>query len=193
MNNVKKIVCIRHGTALHNVLYPQVGVEAYTKHLDTPLVQKGIDESNNLGKTWKERDETDLVIVSPSKRTLDTASNIFSGHSCKMIALDCVMEYPQGHDICNKRKNKKYLEKLYDNIDFSHIETNEPAWKDTSEFLQELYDRVERFKEFVRVRPEKNIVLVSHSSFLKTLMGMEMGDETNELNHCFPYIVKIDS
>tara|TARA_Y100000816_G_scaffold196974_1_gene144148 strand:- start:3723 stop:4295 length:573 start_codon:yes stop_codon:yes gene_type:complete len=188
---MKKIICIRHGTALHNVLFPDIGVEAYTKHLDTPLVEKGMQESNALRETWKERDDTQLVIVSPSKRTLDTASNIFLGYKGKMIALDCVMEYPQGHDICNKRKNKSYLEKMYSHIDFSLVETNEPAWKETSEYLHELQDRVKQFKKFVLERPEEKIVLVSHSSYIKTLMGLEIGDESNELNHCFPYSVNV--
>ena len=188
---MKKLICIRHGMALHNVLFPQIGVEAYTKHLDTPLVQLGMEQSNGLRKTWEERDETELVIVSPSKRTLDTATNIFLGYTGKMLALDCVMEYPQGHDICNKRKNKNYLSKLYPHIDFSYIKTNEPKWLERCEYLKELKARTEELKKFVQERPEKKIVLVSHSSYIKTLMGLEIGDEDNELIHCHLYTVNI--
>ena len=49
---MKNIWCIRHGTALHNVLFKDIGTKAYTLHRDTPLVGKGNLESMALGRTW---------------------------------------------------------------------------------------------------------------------------------------------
>ena len=37
----KNLWCIRHGTALHNILGKQIGDIAYTNYTDTPLVKKG--------------------------------------------------------------------------------------------------------------------------------------------------------
>lgn len=188
---MKNIVCIRHGKALHNVMFDTIGPEAYVKYYDTPLVEEGIKQSNELRDTWGDKCDADLIIVSPCKRTLDTAMNIFKNYSGTMVALDCVMEYPQGFENCNKRKTVEYLKKMYPKIKFDYIKNNEPVWKEEYEFLSELKDRIQSFKDFVHTRKEKNIVLVSHSSFLKCMMGLDIGDESNELTHCHPYNVSV--
>ena len=45
---VKKITCIRHGTALHNVMFDKIGVKAYSDYRDTPLVERGVQNRKNL-------------------------------------------------------------------------------------------------------------------------------------------------
>ena len=39
-----------------------------------------------------------------------------------MIALDCVMEYSQGLELCNRRKSITEYKPCYPKVDFSHIE-----------------------------------------------------------------------
>ena len=95
----KVLYCIRHGTALHNVLFWEQGEIVYEKYRDTPLVKKGVDEAKALGETWEDIDKIELVIVSPLLRTLQTADNIFCKKDVPMIALDCVREYSQGLDL----------------------------------------------------------------------------------------------
>ena len=92
---MKNIWCIRHGTALHNVLFSKIGSKAYTlpKYRDTPLVEKGNFESLELGKTWNKKEEMDIIFVSPLTRTIQTATNIFKDTNIKMIANDNIMEY----------------------------------------------------------------------------------------------------
>ena len=41
----KTLYCIRHGLALHNVLYWHVGTKAYTEYNDTPLLDEGYVKS----------------------------------------------------------------------------------------------------------------------------------------------------
>jgi len=191
----KKITCIRHGTALHNVMFDKIGVKAYSYYRDTPLVEKGVQESTELGNKWDAKSEIDIVFVSPAFRTLDTATNIFNPDKKKtirMVALDCLIEYPCS-DNCNKRQELKTLNKLYPHIDFSQIK-NEVYIEKESESILELKERIKTFNKEVLKNENKglNIAMVGHSSYIKTMMGLDIGDETNELNHCYPYEVLIN-
>jgi broad specificity phosphatase PhoE len=189
----KTLYCIRHGTALHNVLFWDYGSEVYQKYRDTPLVAKGVEEAKNLGKTWKEIDNIELVLVSPLLRTLQTASHIFENKNIPMLALDCIMEYPQGYsDICNHRKTIIELKPCYPNIDFSSVNKEKDIWRpDRDETINELNGRINELINFIKSRKEKHIAIVSHSSYLGHFLFNKIGDENNELEHCMPYIHKL--
>ena len=128
---MKKIYCVRNGKALHNVLHPLIGKLAYTseKYVDTPLVEEGIYQSEKLGVTWKNKNSIEIVFVSPCTRTLDTAINIFKGSGIKLVAIEEIIEYSQGKEYCNLRKNKSILEEKYPSVDFSLIEETPVYWK----------------------------------------------------------------
>ena len=189
----KILYCIRHGTALHNVLFWEIGETVYRKYRDTPLVAKGRNEAIELGNTWNNIDKVELVIVSPLLRTLQTATNIFCKKDVPMIALDCIMEFPQGLDMCNYRKTIIEYKPCYPNVDFSLItDTESKNWRhDREETKEELNSRIEKMKDFIKSRPEKHIAIVSHSSYLGQFLHNNIGDEHNELKHCFPYIHKL--
>lgn len=189
----KILYCIRHGTALHNVLFWEIGETVYRKYRDTPLVAKGRNEAIELGNTWNNIDKVELVIVSPLLRTLQTATNIFCKKNVPMIALDCIMEFPQGLDMCNYRKTIIEYKPCYPNVDFSLItDTESKNWRhDREETKEELNSRIEEMKDFIKSRPEKHIAIVSHSSYLGQFLHNNIGDEHNELKHCFPYIHKL--
>ena len=189
----KVLYCIRHGTALHNVLFWEQGEDVYKKYRDTPLVKKGVDEAKALGETWEDIDKIELVIVSPLLRTLQTADNIFSKKDVPMIALDCVMEYSQGLDLCNRRKSITEYKPCYPKVDFSHIKDDvETRWReDKYETIEELNERIKEMIKFIKTRKEIHIAIVSHSSYLGHYMFNRIGDENNEIKHCYPYIHEI--
>ena len=189
----KVLYCIRHGTALHNVLFWEQGEDVYKKYRDTPLVKKGVDEAKVLGETWEDIDKIELVIVSPLLRTLQTADNIFSKKDVPMIALDCVMEYSQGLDLCNKRKSIIEYKPCYPKVDFSHIKDDvETRWReDKYETVEELNERIKEMIKFIKTRKEIHIAIVSHSSYLGHYLFDRIGDEENEIKHCYPYIHNI--
>jgi len=173
---------VRHGYALHNLLFKKIGKEAYNIR-DTQLLQKGIDQAVKLGNEWKE--DIGLVVCSPSIRTLDTALLIFGDR--EIIALDTILEYPQGNEECNRRKDISVLKILYPQVDFSYLSGEKIQWNYKKESIKELNDRRDVFIEWVKVRDEKNICVVSHSSFIGNLKDGTMGDAEHELEHCFPY------
>ena len=50
----KTLYCIRHGLALHNVLYYHVETKAYTEYNDTPLLDEGYLQAQDLKKNWED-------------------------------------------------------------------------------------------------------------------------------------------
>lgn len=187
----KTLYCIRHGLALHNVLFSHIGTKAYTEYNDTPLLDEGYLQAQHLKNTWEDINKIELVLVSPCMRTLQTSTNIFDKIGVKTIALDCLIEFPfGGNDICNKRKNKSVLESNFPWVDFSNIK-EVVEWLPENETVEELEKRIEVFKEFVKTRDEKHIAVVSHSSYMGQMIEKKIGDEDNELKHCHPYIYKV--
>lgn len=204
----KNLYCIRHGLAEHNVNYLKYGCKTFydPNFVDTSLVEEGFKQASNLGETWlnkKDPSETgsaisdiELVIVSPLKRTLQTATEIFKDKSVPIISFELAREYPIGGHTCNKRSEKEYLMKTFPNINFDDIKEGEDyLWDpEKQESIHELDLRINTFKKFIEKRPEKNIALVSHASFIgqmkdKHIKYIENGEE--ELKHCYPYLIKI--
>lgn len=194
----KTIYCIRHGLSIHNYLYHKYGSKIFYNpdYTDTLLLPEGKNQAINLNKSWKEIDNIELVIVSPLKRTLETASLIFQNKNIPIIALEMCREFPLGLHTCNKRSNKEELELLYPNIDFSDLISNKDNLWDSKkeEDLDSLNDRIKLLKDYLKNRKEKNIAFVNHSSFIGQMKDnhikyLDNGEE--ELKHCFPYKINI--
>ena len=188
----KKVFFIRHGYALHNKLFWEIGAKAYSEYRDTPLLHEGYIQADECKKNYKkDLEDIELVLVSPLTRTLQTAVSIFGESTffrSKIRALDCLMEYPQGgSELCNKRKTREILQSNYPTVEFTYIPDGKVNWSEKAETIYELQDRIEEMLEFIKNRPETNIAVVSHSSFLSQHLYGEVYDEENELMHCKPY------
>ena len=182
----KTLYGIRHGEAWHNVLYPALGEGAWLDYQDTSLTTTGMTQAvQNRGL------HADLVFVSPLMRTLQTAELMFP--KTPKIALECLKEYPQAEELCNKRSPRNALQDLFPNIDFENLKSEE----DQSFGKQDPHLLMERncleIRQRVKYRPEHTIALVTHSSWLKIYMGADIGGEElwDELDHCKPYPLKI--
>ena len=194
----KTLYCIRHGLSLHNKLYEKYGSTTFYNpdYIDTMLLPEGKKQAINLSNNWIDINKIELVIVSPLKRTLETANYIFKNHNIQIIALEMCREYPMTLQTCNKRSNKEELELLYPNIDFSDLKTNKDNfWNNKEEeTIQSLNQRIENFKLFIKNRKENHIALINHSSFIgqmkdNNIKYLDKGDE--ELKHCFPYKISL--
>lgn len=176
----KTLYGIRHGEAWHNVLYPTLGEGACLDYQDTSLTKTGMTQA-----VQKRGIDVGLVFVSPLMRTLQTAELMFP--KTPKIALECLKEFPQSRELCNKRSPRTALQDLFPNIDFDNLRTDE----DQSFGKQDAYALMERncleIRQRVKVRPEQSIALVTHSSWLKIYMGADIGGVEDELEHCKPY------
>ena len=141
----KNLYCIRHGLALHNVMFWHIGTKAYREYRDTPLLDEGYNQANTLKNNWEEIKNIELVLVSPCMRTLQTSTNI----------------------------NEK------------------TDWPEKDETVEELEKRIQILKDYIKTRPEKNIAIVSHSSYIGQMIFKKIEDEKNELKHCSPYLYKL--
>jgi broad specificity phosphatase PhoE len=180
MSNIS-IIGIRHGEAIHNVLYDHIGTDAFTQFQDTTLTSRGMLQA--LEARLKVPG-IDVVLVSPLMRTLQTASVIFPG--VKMIALDELMEYPQNTEICNQRSEISDLTNLFPHVDFSYTsQDNGFGVKDADAHLEK---QTEKFNKILKsFTPNTNkIAIVSHSSWLKHYINGTIGDIYQELPHCEP-------
>ena len=194
---MKNLYLIRHGLAEHNALFKNFGKRIFydKRYYDTKLIGEGKDQALLLNKTWADLEKIDIVFCSSLTRTLETAELIFKGTNVPIYALDILKEFPQGVQTCNKRSNKDVLEKQFPTIIFSMVKTNEDCmWRpDSLESISELNDRIAISKYILKCRPENNIAIIGHNSFIGQFKDnkiplIENGDD--ELKHCYPYIMK---
>ena len=194
----QSLYLIRHGYALHNELFPKLGVRAFRipATIDAPLTHEGHRQSIELGYSWKGKGDIELVLVSPLTRTLETCMNIFGDTDIPIESYEFLREYPIGEDTCNQRSSLKEIKNKFPKIEF-HLDVNKDTlWKsEERETIDELETRLNRMVEFIKLRPETNIAIVGHGSFFGQFKDyhiryMENGDE--ELKHCYPYEFILD-
>ena len=189
---------VRHGHSLHNELFHKIGTQAFRIPLtiDSPLTQEGHLQSIELGQSWQNKKEIELVLVSPLTRTLETCMNIFGDTEIPIISQEFLREYPIGEDTCNKRSSLTSLNNRFPKIEFQLDVDQDTLWKeDYRENMIELEQRLEKMITYLQKRPEKNIAIVGHSSFFGQFKDnhigyIENGDE--ELKHCYPYEFILD-
>lgn len=116
-----------------------------------------------------------------------------------ILALDVVREWSQGRHTPNRRKTKSELALEYPHVDFSFLDSEtdllwQEYWPGTDDGLEprsHLESRVARFKEWLVARPERNIVVVSHGTFLGNLLFGSFIEDTVELAHCQVYMIDL--
>ena len=190
---IKNLYLIRHGHSLHNELFHKMGVKAFRipATIDAPLTNEGHLQSIELGQSWQNKNEIELVLVSPLTRTLETAMNIFGDTDIPIISEEFLREYPIGEDTCNKRSSLTLLKNKYPRIDFNLISDQDTLW--TSEYretIDELEQRLDKMVKYLQNRKEINIAIVGHSSYFGQFKDNHIGYKENgdeDLKHCYPY------
>lgn len=201
MENKKHLFLIRHGEGKHNVDWYTYGEEAYyiKEFTDPKLTPTGIKQASDLNKNFVEINNIQLVVTSSLTRCLQTTQHVFNGVQVPIIVHEYAREFPMGLQYSNKRRVKSVLEKEFANYDFSNVKSEEDElWNSKNhETEEELKNRTKKLVEYLSKRPEKNIAVVAHSTFIMNLL-YDTIDESHdmELKHCHPYdkfIENIDS
>ena len=193
----KALYLIRHGKALHNELFDSMGTKAFRipDVIDSPLVKEGHKQSLHLGSSWLEKEEIEVVLVSPLTRALQTAQNIFQNTKIPILCQEFLREYPIGEDTCNKRSDTNILIQNFPLVDFSDIHSKtDTLWTEKRETINELDGRIQNMITYIQNRPENKIAIVGHSSYIgqfkdNKISYKENGDE--DLKHCYPYYYKL--
>jgi len=193
----KLLYLIRHGHALHNELFQKIGVQAFRvpEVIDSPLTETGLTQAKTLGEDWHNKNDIELVLVSPLTRCLETAVNIFDPMT-PIVCQEFLREFPIGEDTCNMRSDTNFLRDKYPTIDFKEINLlTDSLWTEEREPIEGLDKRIIQMIEYIKRRPEKKIAIVSHASFIghfkdNHIAYIENGEQ--ELKHCYPYEYKLD-
>jgi len=123
------------------------------------------------------------------------SSHAVGSGNIPIIALDLVKEWSQGRHTPNLRKHRSELAKSFPQVSFAALEAETdtmwqerwPGTKDGLEPRAHLENRVEQFRIWLGLRPEQNIVVVSHGTFLGNLLFGSFIDDKREMRHCQIY------
>lgn len=191
---VKTVHFVRHAQGFHNVAGAEDPIFGYfdKKHTDAKLTDLGYTQckqlANKVTSTSFDKHEihkAQILFVSPMHRTLQTATHCFphlivheKRTKIPFVAVENIREQSGLHP-CDNRFNIDVHQQHYQHVDFRLIDSNEdPIFK--LYFLREprakVAERAHDFLHFLKSTPESNMIVVTHSAFLRTMF--------NQLLHC---------
>jgi broad specificity phosphatase PhoE len=186
---------VRHAEGHHNVagrLDPAFGYLQESLE-DAKLTDEGIKQCEALSEIAEEKvKNVELIIVSPLNRTIQTAKFTFPYLIGKIpvIAVENIRETTGLHP-CDRRLSIKEHKQQYDFVNFDEIVHNEDHLYNQYIFREPQPHVVERgrmFVEWLKNRPEKEVIIVSHGSFLHTFFTKvivpENPNEKTYFNNC---------
>ncbi|KAJ5523341.1 phosphoglycerate mutase-like protein [Penicillium frequentans] len=162
---------VRHAQGYHNL-----GPENWNL-LDPELTDKGKQQCHELRRQILFSDSVDLVVASPMRRAIHTGLEAFSQTFeakpwLKMIALPDLQEVSDFPcDIGTERADlQKEMEKANLPVDLSFVENDWTKKIGRYEPTREkIRARARDARAWLKARPEKEIVVVSHGGFLHFL------------------------
>mmetsp|Transcript_10245 Transcript_10245/g.19676 ORF Transcript_10245/g.19676 Transcript_10245/m.19676 type:complete len:300 (-) Transcript_10245:161-1060(-) len=184
----KIIHFIRHAEGTHNAANRAYGDDTPTvfstprseKYTDAPLTDRGIQQCLEARYgVLLSGVKPELVVVSPLTRTLQTAHIMFHSRGLPFIVHDVCRER-WGRYTCDKRRRAseviKDMQVLYgtthENIDFksfAYCDEDDTKWTEKRETDESCCERGVALLHWLATRPEKEIAVVTHSSFLRHL------------------------
>jgi len=124
----------------------------------------------------------DLVVVSPTTRTLQTAflslGSPMSPGAPPFVATELCREHIS-NAMCDGRRSITELRRDFPGVDFSFVESDEDRMFKHKETEEEVEERGREFLKWLCGRPETHIAVVTHSIFLKTLLK-QFADQISE-------------
>ncbi|MCF7865450.1 MAG: histidine phosphatase family protein [Candidatus Pacebacteria bacterium] len=151
---------VRHGESLLNAAHIRQGWEG-------SLSPKGIEQAISTGKRLAKH-KFGAVLVSPYVRTKETAENICAQIQKKvppMEFVDLLTERRNPTDIVGESADDPKVKQIVDLIDRS-FHKDDYRYSDEENFL-DLKERARKLLVYLAHRSEKEILVVTHSIFLK--------------------------
>ena len=176
--NMKKLYYVRHGESHINT--NDMWADSPGSQHDLGLTDLGRELAVNGATKVKAKGlKPDLILCSPLMRTRETASIIASelGYPLEQIEFnDLFLEIQVGE--LEGTSYKKFIKK-YTYADFDQFAG--------AETIEDLQNRAERALRYVKSRPEKVILVVSHSCFGRAFRRVIDGSPyTEEFNGAIP-------
>lgn len=201
---VKTIHFVRHAQGHHNVA-GAINRLNYMKeeYMDAELTDFGINQCQDFSKgSGNKFDNAELLVVSPLYRTMQTATFCFPSLMNKIpwIANENLREQSGLHP-CDKRRNISEHNGRFSHVDFKTIEDADPVYHRyiMREPQEHVIGRCREFFKWLSDRPEKEIIVVTHAAYLRTMFTsvLAVGNENNHKRHydnceCRTYIISLD-
>lgn len=176
---MKKVYFVRHGQSEGNA-------KRFHQDDSAALTQKGIEQAEALGNRFKSI-EVGEIIASSFKRAKETAEIINKVLNKPIEYSDLLVERKRPTSIEGLEyihedaiKTKELIEENYHNPEFKHSD---------EESFFEMKDRAIKAIDYIRMRKEDNVLVVSHSDFIVCMIGVMIfgekfkSEEDLQLNH----------
>jgi broad specificity phosphatase PhoE len=183
----KTVHFVRHAEGEHNEADRRAGDDSpvtYStggswRYRDARLTPRGVAQCVTVRQTLLRDVRPQLVVVSPFSRTLQTAHVMFGGGGAPFLVHDLARER-SGRFTCDKRRTRSEIvaemgpvyEYTNDRIDFDRFgypTEDDPYWTEDREPSDAVTSRAVAFMQWLATRPETEIAVVTHSSWLKHL------------------------
>ena len=167
-----RIFLIRHGQSAANTESHLVGGRSHK----TPLTEKGIGQSQELGRSLREQDiYPDRVYVSPANRTVQTAGFCLHemGLNTRPIIEEAIQELGQGimegmpRELAYTKEVKQEMERLDKHFKFEEGESMYEVGRRMHGWLVETFGKPEDTKKPL------NVFVFTHGIAIKSLLGDE--------------------
>lgn len=155
--------------------------------VDPPLTELGRQQAAGLQKRALDLSPS-LIVVSPLSRATKTALIAFEHvvGEVPIIAHEDTREKIGVHT-CDKRHSVREAKVEYPTVDYSLLHSDaDVLWSaDKRESSQEVSDRAYSFMEWLRTRPEEEVVVATHSGWLLTLFNTVLTCDCEDLKTWF--------
>lgn len=168
----KLIYFVRHGETILNAEGIRQGPEGH-------LSEKGRMQAAESAKKFpKHKGRPQVMIASPYERTRETAEIIAKELNMEIEYCDLLVERKNPSEIIGRFGGERDVKLIVDRIDKSFHEDN-LRYSDEENFV-DLKNRASKLLNYIKSRPEKRMILVTHSIFLKMVVSfMLYGDALN--------------
>jgi len=164
---MKNIYFIRHAEGYHNLRTNGHN----NHHIKYPrLTVRGIQQCQKTREQLKDI-KFDIIIVSPLRRTLETAQYIFD-RNIPHLSLEYIREFI--YNPCDFRESIEEVILHFPYVDFSKICDTDDYNK--MESNEDINIRIKRFMKFLTESPYHNIAVISHGVFLNKFL-LKYNDE----------------
>lgn len=164
------VYLVRHAEGYHQQPREDDPDQMHTDIRDAKLTDKGIQQANEFCETFEFHDDIDLICASPLRRTIQTAQHCFQPNLDKGMRILAVPEAQEASaDPSDTGSPLEVLQKTFssDMVDLQLL--TDGWWKKDGENVpddEHWHARANKLRHFLKKRPEHNIVLVAHGTFL---------------------------
>ena len=190
-----KLYLVRHGFAYHNLAAHIQGDKAYnmSEFQDAHLTPDGILQAQDLRKVLNAV-TFNTIYCSSLTRCIQTCDNCVT--TDLIVKLDDRLMEPQGHHICNKRKDKeevkKFIQNLNNRYELYNVKEDYDGHINNPEKGKEVLERINSFiTEIVKKHKSTDKVLVvSHHDWLYHFFQYVIG-KPYKFNNCELKIIEL--